>query len=214
MAERPAQLCALQPRSERSISTEPEDRSGLKPTGFVVDKLLARKTRTMHIQRLAIYGNCFLAGLFCGSMAYGNETDMAFHLEGKPNPVLASDALSMSDLREVCFVTQYYSAADLLRIFKGRTVTGRTIPDSTDYERKTNADEIGIFAITDRGEKLLIVKARDGSVPNGKDDGGCFRAEDARIWHWPDGSWYLNSSDRLQVYPWIGIGPAPEEKKK
>ncbi|MBN9070699.1 MAG: hypothetical protein J0H34_03685 [Rhizobiales bacterium] len=142
-----------------------------------------------------------MAGLLCRSLAYGNETDMALHLEGKSNPVLAADALSMNDLREVCFVTQYYSAADLLRVFKGRTVTGRAISDSTDYERKTNADEIGIFAITDWGEKLLIVRAADGGVPNEKDDGGCFRAEDAWIWHWPDGSWYLNGSDQLQIYP-------------
>lgn len=156
------------------------------------------------LKSVAIYGGCVLAGLIAGPMAISKEAVIGLHLEGKPNPVLAADALSMSDLREVCFVSQYYSAADFLSEFDGRTAAGRAIPKSADYARKTKADEVGIFAITDQDQKLIVVKSPKGGIPNGKDDGGCYRAEDARIWHWPDGSWYLKDSDRRTVYPHSG----------
>jgi hypothetical protein len=148
-----------------------------------------------------IYGGCLLAGLMAMPRAFGQDADTGLHLEGQPNPVLAADVLAMPDLREVCFVNQYYSAANLLGVFGNLTVTGRKIPNSADYRRKPKADEIGIFTITDHDQKLIILKSIDGSAPNQKDDGGCFRAEDAWIWHWPDGSWFVNHSRELQIYP-------------
>lgn len=142
-------------------------------------------------------------------LALGKEADGGLHFEGKPNPVLAADLLSMPNLREVCFVSQYYSAANLLGPFGNKTVTGRKLPDSADYRKKPRADEIGIFVITDRDQKLITVKTPDSGAPNGIYDGGCYPAEDARIWHWPDGSWYLNTSDSLQIYPGQGLMETP-----
>jgi hypothetical protein len=55
----------------------------------------------IRLRKAIIFGGFLSATLLmAGPLAMSKASDMGFQLGGKPNPVLAADALSMKDLRE------------------------------------------------------------------------------------------------------------------
>jgi hypothetical protein len=154
------------------------------------------------MRKTSIYGACLFAALLLAEpSAFGKESGAGFNLDGKPNPASAANALSMTGLREICLVPPNDSASDLLRGFGNRTVTERIIPRSSEYVRKMKADEVGIFAITDRYQRLIIVDLTKMPYSMKEVVGSCFRAETVQFWRWPDGSWDLTGRDDLLIIP-------------